>query len=201
MAVDKTLEIDLSNLNEAGLAKLDEQFGIFEENLKKVGRKSTKPKQKKILKKEITKETEQSDKKTKKQLLKQQKLQERENRQILDQFTKLQGTANPAAILSQIKNAAPVLAPLFIATGLFTDAILKSDEIAKRFVDSADNRINIFVSLQEQALVDNSLQQVIYTTEAGGTSPRDSYNTFNLYDRQVTQDGINTDLNDIGSLD
>jgi len=201
MGVDQILELDLSNLTQEGLALIDEQLGSIEDELKKAGKKPKQKKREKQTKKQTEKEIKEADKKTEKKREKEAKEQKKQNQKITQEFVTLQKSASPGAIISQVKNAAPILAPVFIATGLFTDAILKSDEIAKRFVDSADNRINLFVSLQEQALIDNSLQQVIYTTEAGGTSPRDSYNTFNLYDRQVTQDGINTDLNDIGSLD
>jgi len=201
MAVDKILELDLSKLTEEGLAMIDEQLGSVEEQLKKVGKKPTTAKQKKRGKKLIEEETKKSDKKTKKKITDLEKDQKKTNTQIFEEFSAVQKSVNPAAILGQMKTAVPVLAPLFIATGLFTDAILKSDQIAKRFVDSADNRINLFVSLQEEALVANSLQQVIYTTTAGGTSPRDAYNSFNVFDRNVIEDGINSDLSDVGSLD
>ena len=199
MAVDKILELDLSNLTQEGLQMIDEQLGSIEDELKKAGKKPKTTQKKK--EKKATDKIKKEEKKAEKKKQREKQEEEKQNKELLNTVADIKKGVSPANIISQVKGAAPVLAPVFIATGLFTAAILKSDEIAKRFVDSADNRINLFVSLQEQALIDNSLQQVIYTTEAGGTSPRDSYNSFNIFDRQTTRDGINSDLSSLRNLD
>jgi len=199
MAVDKILELDLSNLTQEGLTMIDEQLGSIEDELKKAGKKPKATQKKK--EKKATDKIKKEEKKAEKKKQREKQEEEKQNKELLNTVADIKKGVSPANIISQVKSAAPVLAPIFIATGLFTDAILKSDEIAKRFVDSADNRIDLFVNLQEQALIDNSLQQVIYTTRVGSTSPRDSYNTFNIYDRQVIRDGINSDLNSVGALD
>jgi len=201
MAVDKILELDLSNLTQEGLQMIDEQLGSIEDELKKAGKKPKQKKREKQTKKRTENQIKDADKKAGKKKEKEAKEQKKQNQKITQEFATLQKNASPAAIISQVKSAAPVLAPVFIATGLFTAAILKSDEIAKKFVDSADTRINLFVDRQEQALIDNLLQQVIYTTAVGSTSPRDSYNSFNINDRQITQDAINSDLYTLESFD
>jgi len=86
-------------------------------------------------------------------------------------------------------------------SGFFVNELLKLDKLAKKFLDIADTRISIFVKRQEQARLENHLDQIIYTTKAGTASPRDSYNSFNSYDRVLKQVAKDRNASSIGGVD
>lgn len=190
MAVDKILELDLSNLTPEGLAMIDDQLGSIEDELKKAGKK---PKQKQQ-KKGLLSKFEKQDEKTEKTLAKLQKqlefdaISSKQSRNlkgklfpsnVLSNILKLQ---NPTAFFgSTLLKMIPALGAILAVTGVFIALTKKVDDFQKKFVDSVDGRIDLFRSKQQQALIQAGLAQAIFTTEAGGTEPRDAYNTFEQF--------------------
>ena len=191
MAVDKILELDLSNLTAEGLALIDEQLGSIEDELKKAGKKP-KAQQKK---KGLLSKFEKQDEKTEKRLAKLQKQLEfdsisgKQSKNLKDRL--FQGTnlsnilklgQNPTSFFSStLLKMIPVLGTILAVTGVFVALAKKVDDFQKKFVDSVDDRIDLFRSKQQQALIQAGLAQEIFTTSAGGTEPRDAYNTFEQF--------------------
>lgn len=62
----------------------------------------------------------------------------------------------------------------------------KLDRFFKKFIPIIDNRINQLRKVVEQAHIRAGDTQLILTTEAGGTSPREAYNTFNEFNTNRT---------------
>ena len=158
MAVDKILELDLSNLTPEGLQMIDKQFGEIEDKLKKSGKKPNA------------------------QRIKKQAQNIKEKifpRKVLTNILKLQ---NPTAFLtSNLLKMLPALGAILAVTGVFVALTKKVDDFQKKFVDSVDDRIDLFRNKQQQALIQAGLAQAIFTTSAGGTEPRDAYNTFEQF--------------------
>jgi len=190
MAVDKILELDLSNLTAEGLQLIDKQFGEIEEELKKAGKKPTSKAQKKGLLSKFEKQ----DEKTEKTLAKLQKqlefdtISSKQSKnlkgklftgKVLSNILKLQ---NPISFFgSTLLKMLPQLGAILAVTGVFIALTKKVDDFQKEFVDSVENRIDLFRNKQQQALIQAGLAQAIFTTSAGGTEPRDAYNTFEQF--------------------
>lgn len=189
MAVDKILELDLSNLTQEGLAMIDDQLGSIEDELKKAGKKPKAQQKKGLLSK-----FEKQDEKTEKTLAKLQKQLEFDAisskqsnnlkdklfpKNILSNVLKLQ---NPTSFFSStLLKMIPALGAIIGTTGIFLALSKKVDDFQKKFVDSVDGRIDLFRNKQQQALIQAGLAQEIFTTEAGLTEPRDAYNTFEQF--------------------
>jgi len=199
MAVEKTLEVtyDLAALNEEQASQL---INANETVIKSA--ESQKKKQKKA--KQLTdKEKDKEQKKTDKQL---DKLKEKESKDketdtldTVEDF--LDGKAGSNFFLSKFKSSLPIIGPILAVSSFFVNELLKLDALAKKFLDIADTRISIFVDRQEQARLDTHLEQTIYTTKAGTSAPRDSYNSFNDYDRVLKIEGRDRDASSIGGVD
>ena len=191
MAVDQILELDLSKLTAEGLALIDKQLGSIEEELKKAGKK---PKQKQQ-KKGLLSQFEKQDQKTEKKLEKLQKQLEfnsisgKQSQNLKNKLFKggkfsniLKMAQNPTGFIgTTLFRMLPVMGAVIAATKIIADLIKKVDDFQKKFVDSVDDRIDLFRSKQQQALIQAGLAQEIFTTTAGGTEPRDSYNTFEQF--------------------
>lgn len=199
MAVEKTLEItyDLAALNESQASQL---ISANEQVIKSAEAQKKKTKSKKG--KQLTdKEKEKEQKETKKQLdkLKESKDKKTDELETVEEF--LDGKGGTNFFLSKFKSSLPIIGPILAVSSFFVNELLKLDALAKKFLDIADTRINVFVDRQEQARLDTHLEQIIYTTKAGTTAPRDSYNSFNNYDRVLKIQGRDRDASSIGGVD
>ncbi len=200
MGVDNTLEVvyDLASLNEAQAQQLitaNEQVIKSAESQKKKSKK----KSKQLTDKEKDKEQKETEKRLDKLKETESKVKDIENSEIVEELLGSKGGAN--FFISQFKSSLPIIGPILAVSSFFINELLKLDALSKKFLDIADTRINTFVNRQQQALLDNHLEQVIYTTKAGTTAPRDSYNSFNNYDRVLKVEGKDRDASSIGGVD
>ena len=203
MAVEKTLEIiyDLSSLNE------EQSSQLIAANESMIKKSETEKKKKKKLKQLDDKEIKQEEKDSKKRLanLKEEesKIKEFSDSEVVEELitTELGAQKGINFFASKFKSSLPIIGPILVASSFFINELLKLDSLAKKFLDIADTRINVFIDRQEQARLDTHLDQIIYTTKAGTTAPRDSYNSFNAYDRVLKTDGRDRDASSIGGVD
>lgn len=203
MGVSEVLEIDFSQLTTKDSQTL---VSKFDEIIKKTTKENTKLKKKR---KQLTqKQKDIEDEKTKERLA---ALKDKKKSRIKDIRTLQAAEEFPAGIptpqaglnffISQFKTSLPVIGPILAVSGFFINQLLKLDILAKKFLDIADTRISVFVDRQDQARLDAHLDQIIYTTKAGTASPRDSYNSFNDYDRVLKQEGIDRNASSTGGVD
>lgn len=167
MGVDKVLEIDLSQLTQEGANQLVEQFD------------------------DIIKNTPESKGKTSKI---KQKIQENTNTlKNLNLGNLLSFGKNPIGFIGGFATKlVPFLAPALLATGAIAAIIKKIDDFQKKFIDTIDDRITLARSKENQARIQAGLDQLIITTSAGSTEPRDAYNTFREFNEN--QSRIETDF-------
>lgn len=199
MGVDKTLEVvyDLASLNEQQASQLinaNEQVIKSAESQKKKQKKA-----KKITDKQLEKEQKKTDKQLDKLKETEPQGKETDTLDTVEEF--LGGKGGSKFFLSQFTSKLPIIGPILAVSGFFVNELLKLDALAKKFLDIADTRINAFVDRQEQARLDTHLDQIIYTTKAGTSAPRDSYNSFNAYDRVLKEEGKDRDASSIGGVD
>ncbi len=93
---------------------------------------------------------------------------------------------NPIGFITSIMKVVPILGGILTALAIakfIVDELIKIDTFLKKFIDVADERINKFRTLQDQANVQAGLSQRIYTTASGTLDPRESYNTFEIFNR------------------
>jgi len=93
---------------------------------------------------------------------------------------------NPVQFMSTIMKSIKILGPILTAVAIakfIVDELIKIDKFLKKFIDVADARINKFRTLQDQANVQAGLEQRIYTSASGTLDPRESYNTFEIFNR------------------
>lgn len=199
MGIKKKLEViyDLDSLNEEQAGQL---IAANEEIIKSA--QDQKKKNKKL--KQLTdKEIEKEEKETAKQLDKlketEPKGKETDTLDTVEEF--LGGKGGSKFFLSQFTSKLPIIGPILAVSSFFTNQLLKLDALAKKFLDIADTRLSIFVDRQEQARLDTHLDQIIYTTKAGTSAPRDSYNSFNAYDRVLKEEGKDRDASSVGGVD
>jgi len=169
MVVDKKLNIvlDLVSMNKQ---QFDDLIKANEDIIKKAQKQEQKQKSK--------------SQKTKKR--------EKENTEsIVDEVISGRGITD---FVTEFKTAIPFITPILLATGFFVSKLLALDKLNKKFIDIADTRISRFIGRQQRALLESRQIQTIYTTAAGGTSPRDSYNSFNDFDRSVINNGVDRDV-------
>lgn len=199
MGVDKKLEIvyDLASLNEDQASQL---ISANESVIKSAqDQKKKQKKSKQLSEKEKEKEQKETDKQLDKLKETESKDKETDTLETVEEL--LDGKAGANFFLSQFKTSIPIIGPILAVSSFFINELLKLDALSKKFLDIADTRINTFVDRQEQALLDNHLEQIIYTTKAGTISPRDSYNSFNNYDRVLKIEGRDRDASSIGGVD
>ena len=205
MAVKEKLELlyDLSSINEEQAGKLlaaNEEVIKKATSQKKKNVKESKKKSREEKKKEVEEKKKEKEKKKEER---KSKVKEIKNKEILEDFptTEIGAQGGISFFVNQFKSSLPIIAPILVVSAFFIDNLLKLDKLSKKFIDIADARINAFVKRQEQARLDNHLDQIIYTTKAGGSSPRDSYNSFNEYDRVLKQEGTDRNASTIGGVD
>lgn len=180
MAVNKILEIDLTQLTQDSAKNLVNQFDDIIQ--------------------ETTKANKQAQK-TKKKLPK-KKGKDISSKESFEDFTDvLSGSKGINFFVQQFKTAIPFITPILLATGFFVSQLLKLDKLNKKFLDIANTRISVFIKRQQQALLDSRQIQTIYTTKAGIASPRDSYNSFNESDRSIINNGVDRDASTNGGID
>ena len=177
MAVDKTLEIvyDLTSLNQEQANKL------IEAN------------------EEIIKTAEQQKKKSKTKT----KNKDLNTQQVIEEFPidAVTGDRGINIFVDQFKSAIPFITPILLTAGFFITKLLALDKLNKKFIDIADTRISAFIGRQQQALLDSRQTQTNYTTTPGTAPPRDSYNSFNDFDRSIINDGVDKDAAAIRGID
>ncbi len=181
MAVDKTLEIDLNNLNSQMLEQIDSQleeiknFFINPDN-RSISEKFTDP------------------------LLISNTQKEEGLRKIFGRktFTNLLSFgSNPISFVTgSVVRLIPLIGTALLVTGVIADFVKKVDDFQKEFVDNVDGRINLFRGKEQQALIQSGLQQLIITTEAGGAEPRDAYNTFTEFNTNQSKIEIDFKVRD-----
>ena len=93
---------------------------------------------------------------------------------------------NPKAFAIGVLKSIPFLGGI-VAGSEFAEALVveleKIDRFFKKFIDIIDNRVNQLRDKVEIAHIRAGDIQEIYTTQAGGTEPRESYNTFNEFNK------------------
>jgi hypothetical protein len=166
MGVDKVLEIDLNNLTPQSLKAIDKQVDniineLVNTDRRKIGEKFKDP----LLTSTIDKKST---------------LQKIFGRSTFKNILNI--GSNPTGFLtSGITKLIPVIGTALAATGIILAIITKIDNFEKKFIDRVDGRIDLNRSKEQQARVQAGLQQIIITDAAGGTEPRDAYNTFNEF--------------------
>ncbi|KKM73092.1 hypothetical protein LCGC14_1413930, partial [marine sediment metagenome] len=93
---------------------------------------------------------------------------------------------NPIGFLTGALKSLPILGGILAAKEMaefVIQELVKLDAFFKAFIDIIDNRTNKFRDLETQARIAAGLQQDIITTADGGVDPRQSYNTFNVFEQ------------------
>lgn len=168
MVVDKTLEIDLNNLNGQMLDQIDEQL----EEIKS------------FFGDDKTKQTV-SDITTTPKSKKEEGLRGIFGKKTFDNILNV-GTNPLGFVKGHVLSLLPIIGTALAATGIFAALIKKVNDFQAEFVNNVDNRINVFRSKENQAQIQAGLTQLIITTEAGSAEPRDAYNSFS---REAEFDG------------
>lgn len=201
MTVDKTLEItyDLASINEKQASEL---IKANDEVIKKAEQQKTKSKKKTSKKQSKGKDADQQVKDFKKF---QKDKERRENAQTkqdqnFKNFIKNNSQGFTSLITNTIKSN-PAVGVAIAATAIIISIVKRIDEIQKKFVENVDERINIALSNRDQALVDANLQQIIITNGDGSTNPRNSYNTLNESDANISFTESNYRMENISGFD
>jgi len=93
---------------------------------------------------------------------------------------------NPIGFLTGALKSLPILGGILAAKEMaefVIQELVKLDAFFKAFIDVIDNRTNRFRDLETQARIQAGLQQDIITTADGSVDARESYNTFNIFER------------------
>lgn len=169
MAINKILEIDLTQLTQEGASKLTTQFD------------------------DLIKQTSQTQQQQQKTLKKGKNTKISEFFQKTKLGTIISFSKNPVSFISGFATKlVPVLGPALLAAGVIAAVIKKLDDFQKQFVDRVDDRIDAFRSKEQQANIQAGLTQLIITTSTGSAEPRDAYNTFDVFNND--QSRIETDF-------
>ena len=166
MAVDKIIEIDLTNLTPDTLDVINQQI----EELKNA---FVNPETRSIS--EITTDPLLIPTVEKESFL--QKVFGRDTFNNLMSF----GSSPFNFIKGQVTTLIPFIGTALAVTGVIADFIRQVDQFQKEFVNNVDGRINLFRSREQQAQIQAGLQQLIITSAPGSAEPRDAYNTFNEF--------------------
>lgn len=186
MAVDKVLEIDLTNLNAESLQAIDEQVEILKQSFvnrddRPISEKFTDP----LL---IPKSSKESA------------LQKVFGRETFDNLKSF--GLNPQGFLtSGVTKLIPFIGTALAVTGVIAAFIKKVDDFQNKFVDNVDDRINLFREKEQQAQIQAGLQQLIITSAAGSAEPRDAFNTFNEFNTNQSRIEADFRLRDTSGVD
>lgn len=163
MAVDKTIEIDLNNLNGQMLEQIDSQL---EEIKNSFVNRDTRSVSEKFVDPLLIPNTQ-----------KEEGLRKIFGRQTFGNLIRL--GSNPFGFIQgTVTRLIPFIGTALVVTGVIAAFIKQVDDFQKEFVNNVDGRINLFRSREQQAQIQAGLQQLIITTESGSAEPRDAYNTF-----------------------
>jgi len=169
MAINKMLEIDLTQLTQESAKNLVNQFDdIIQETTKaKKQAQMTIPKAKKeeTLKKIFGKKT----------------------------FSTLVSVGtNPLGFVGGLlKTGIPGFGAAVAATAIIASVLKKFNDLEKKFTDDIRTRLNQERDTEQTARIQAGLAQEIYTSGPGITDPRDAYNTFDEFNNN--QQRIETD--------
>ncbi len=171
MAVKKEITIDLSNLSSKDIDEANRIMDAVQQDLKT---------EKKIEK--LRKKLEFETISTPQAESLRQKIFGREAASTVLNFAR-----NPIGTVGSLLQKIP--GPLIIAIPIITEIfnrLKKIDDEQKRFIESEDNRVTQRRA-EDTARINAGLQQVILTTSAGGAEPRDSYNSFRIFNENQSQ--------------
>lgn len=159
MVVDKILEVDLTSLTKDDAKSLVDNFeGLIDDIERQPKRKTKKSKA---------------------------ELEKNQDKRFKD-FIKNNSQNFGGFVISNLKTAIPQLTAILIATTIIQSILKQINEIQSRFTENVDERINIALDNAQQARVDANLQQIIITNSDGSTNPRNSYNSLNESDANVS---------------
>ena len=186
MAVDKTIEIDLNNLNGQSLQQLDAQ-------LEEIKNFFVNPDNRGISEKF-------QDPLTIPNTQKQGALQKifgKETFGNLFSFGK-----NPAGFIAgSVTKLIPFIGTALLVTGVIAAFVNKVDAFQKAFVDNVDARIDVFRSKEQQVNIQAGLTQLIITSASGSAEPRDAYNTFSEFNTNQSRIEADFRLRDTAGVD
>lgn len=193
MAVKKEITIDLSNLTSKDIDEANRIMDAVQQNLKT---------KKKIDIDETNKitDTVKQDLKTEKKFEKLRKKLDFEKISTPEADTlreKIFGREAASTVFNFARNPIGTVGsllqkipgPLIIAIPIIVEIfnrLKKIDDEQKRFIESEDNRVTQRRA-EDTARINAGLQQVILTTSAGGAEPRDSYNSFRIFNENQSQ--------------
>jgi len=110
---------------------------------------------------------------------------------------------NPKGFAMGLLRTIPFIGGIVAATE-FAQAIIaeieKTDRFFKAFIPIIDNRINQLRKVEQQANIRAGNIQLIATTRAGGTEPRESYNTFNEFNQNRVKLESNFEVRDTSGV-
>lgn len=104
---------------------------------------------------------------------------------------------NPLGFLTGALKSLPILGGILAAKEMaefVIQELVKLDAFFKAFIDIIDNRTNRFRDLETQARIAAGLQQDIITTADGGVDPRESFNTFNIFEMNLINENDKYEL-------
>lgn len=165
MAVDKILEIDLTKLTPASLKRIDDQVQDIINALEETGGRAPVPGQST----ETTSKTDKED-----------NLRKVFGRETFSNL--LSVGSNPLGFVQgQVTKLIPVIGTALLVAGAIAEVVKRINAFQAEFVDNVDDRINKFRAKEETARIQAGLTQLIITTKAGSSEPRDAYNTFSEF--------------------
>lgn len=208
MGVDKTLEVvyDLASLNEQQASQL---ISANEDVIKSA--ESQKKKSTKKLPKSLEKRDVKIEKRMQKLVknLEFEKISKKQKKNLGTQIFGRVGLGklisfqqNPVSFIGSFaKQLVPILGPALLAAGVIAAVIRKIDNFQKQFIDRVDDRIDVFRSKEQQALIQAGLTQLIITTSTGGAEPRDAYNTFAVFNENQSKIESEFQIRNISGVD
>jgi len=183
MAVNKTLEIDLTQLTQDSAKNLVSQFDDIIQKTTKV--KKQKKKTKKKFGKFENRDIHSIIEKSGDSLLQTQEKQTR-LKKLLDKttFSNLAKVgSNPLGFIQgNVLKFIPAIGTALVATGVIAVALKKFDAFFKRFDADVDTRIDLFRDNETVKRIQAGLDQRIITLSPGQIEPRDAFNTFNEFE-------------------
>lgn len=177
MAVDKILEIDLTQLTPESANKLVSEF---ERTLGQFENRDTRSIKQKF-----------ADPLTIPKTQKEGILQKLFGRQTFSNLIRF-GSGPQSFLTAGVTKLIPFIGTALAVTGVFAVLIKRVDDFQKAFTDNVDERIDKFRSKEQQVNIQAGLTQLIITSTAGSVEPRDAYNTFQVFN--TDQSRIETDF-------
>lgn len=166
MAVDQVLEIDLNNLTEASLAKLDEGIDRVLGQFENRDTRSVKDKF--------------ADPLTISKSQKEEGLRKIFGRQTFNNLFSF--GSNPLSFAGGLlSKGIPGFGAAVASTAVIVALLKRFDDLNKKFTDQINTKLRIDRRNEDVARIQAGLQQEITTVSPGIYDPRDAYNTFNEF--------------------